>query len=66
MSGLPKTGTPESVVLAKLIQKPEGITYLDFPEDNPLHNEEKLDEVICNLRNGMYESDNDDTLKFDS
>jgi hypothetical protein len=66
MSALPKIGTLESIVLAKLMQNPEGVTYLDFPKDSQLHNEKKLDEIICNLRTGMYESDDDNLLKFDS
>jgi hypothetical protein len=66
VSSLPKIGTLERVLLENLIQHPKGVTYLDFPEDSPLHDEEKLDEIVCNLRNCMYEAEDDNTLKFDS
>lgn len=66
MSALPKVGSLESIVLAKMITIPEGITYLDFPEDSELHNPEKLDEIVCNLRSGMYEAEDDSLTRFDS
>ncbi len=66
MPALPKIGSLESIVLAKMIELPEGITYLDFAEGSELNNPEKLEEIVNNLRNGMFESDEDNQVKFDS
>jgi hypothetical protein len=68
MSYFPKVGTLEATVLAKLLalKGEDGICYMDFPENSELRNEEKLEEIVRNLRHGMYESDGDKKLAFDS
>lgn len=52
---LPKTGTLERVVLEKLLQKPEGVTFLDFVGTDIT--EENLEQIITNLREGNYEEE---------
>lgn len=66
MTLLPKIGTLEAMALAALLVNEDGITHLDFPEGHPLNDEKKLHEVINNLINGMYESEQDSQLKFDA
>ena len=66
MITFPKIGTLESLVLAMMLKAPGGVSYLDFPEGHELHNEERLDEIVRNLRNGMFEVEDDNTLRFDS
>ena len=66
MSNAPKENSLEHVVLLKLLEAEEGICYLDFPENSELRNDEKLEEIVSNLRHGMYESDGDKKLAFDS
>jgi hypothetical protein len=66
MINAPKENSLEHAVLLKLIESEEGICYLDFPENSELRNEEKLEEIVRNLRHGMYESDGDKNLAFDS
>jgi len=62
---LPKLGTLERVVLDKLKQKgQDGVTFLDFAHMNIT--EIKLDEIIRNLRTGMFEDENDNELGLDS
>ena len=66
MPALPKIGTLESIVLAKMLELPDGISCLNFTEGSELSNPEKLEEIVNNLRNGMFESDEDNQVKFDS
>lgn len=62
----PKEDTLEAYVLAKLLAAGDkGVTYLDF-KDHPGITEHKLEEIIQNLQCGMFESNQDDMLKFDS
>lgn len=63
---LPKIGSLESIALAALFKyKYNTISFESFSEGHPLNNPDTLDHVINNLRNGMYESDEDCGLKFD-
>ena len=62
----PKENTLEAVVLAKLLAAGnKGVTYLDF-KDHIEITEHKLEEIIKNLEHGIFESNQDDMLKFDS
>lgn len=62
---IPKVGTLERLMLEKLADKPEGVSYLDFPEGSGITHE-TIDQIVQNLRNGMFEAENDDTLKADA
>lgn len=63
----PKIGSLESIVLHKLIINGEkGVTYLDFPVESELHNDDVLRKTMDNLRYGMFESEDDANLKADS
>lgn len=62
---LPKPSTIEAVVLNKLITTEGGITWVDF-EDKYEMTDAKLKKIVTNLRNGMFESEEDSTLRFDS
>jgi hypothetical protein len=61
----PNVGTLERAVLEKLTQLPGGVTFLDFPQELGM-TDEKLEEVIGNLRTGMYPSEQDGELRLDS
>lgn len=62
----PKENTLEAVVLAKLLAAGnKGITYLDFTDHIEI-TQQKLEEIIKNLQHGMFESNQDNMLKFDS
>jgi hypothetical protein len=61
---MPKKGTLERIVLEKLINNKNGVTFKDF--DGTAITEQNIEKIIKNLRYGMYESDNDDEVKFDS
>jgi hypothetical protein len=68
MSYFPKVGTLEATVLAKLLalKGEDGICYMDFPENSELHDPQKLEQIISNLNNGMYEAEEDNLIKLDS
>lgn len=51
-------------MLEKLLSSEHGVTYLDFIGAGIT--EENIDQIANNLRNGMYESDDDDLLKEDA
>lgn len=61
---IPKAGTLERIVLDKLRENPGGVTFLDFVGTGVT--EENIDQIVQNLRAGMFEADNDDEVKFDS
>ncbi len=61
---MPKQGTLERVFLEKLVQKPEGATYLDFVGTGIT--EDNIEQIASNLRNGMFESESDDILRQDA
>lgn len=64
---LPKIGSLESIVLAHLILKgSEGITINDFKWHPELSDDKVLEQTIINLNNGMFESEDDEQLKFDA
>lgn len=64
MPAMPKEGTLERVFLDKAIECPSGVTYLDFIGTGI--NEENIDQIVQNLRYCMYESEEDDQIRFDS
>ena len=67
MIPLPKPGSLEAIFLSKAIEaakRGEGVTFLDFVGTGIT--EENIDQVVQNLRNGMYESDIDGSLKEDA
>ena len=67
---IPKIGTLERVILEKLVEKmdlpyPEnGVTFMDFIETGIT--EENIDQIINNLRNGMFDAENDNELRADA
>jgi hypothetical protein len=63
MSAIPKKGTIERMVLEKLEEAGEnGITHFDFTD--PPISAERLAEVIENLRNCMFEAEDDDGIEY--
>lgn len=60
---IPKQGTLERVVLDKL-QELGQITYMDMIGTGVT--EDNIDKIVQNLRNGMYESEDDDLVRFDA
>ena len=64
---IPKDGTLERIVLDKLAiaaQQNTGVTYLDFVGTGIT--EDNIEQIIKNLRTGMYEAENDHLLKGDA
>lgn len=61
---MPKTGTLERVLLEKMLENPEGVTFLDLVGTGIT--EENIDQIAQNLRNGMFESEDDVRLKGDA
>jgi hypothetical protein len=60
--GMPKEGTMERVVLLRLMESGEaGISFLDFKQEGI--GAEALDQIIENLRTGMYAAEGDDQLE---
>lgn len=63
----PKIGTLEAEALNMLLKNGSaGVTCHDFPEHSPLHDDEKLSEIMENLKNGMFESVDDAIISFDA
>ena len=61
---IPKEGTLERLVLDKLIDSETGVTYLDFVGTGIT--EDNIDQLIQNLRHGMFEDEDDHELKEDA
>lgn len=66
---IPAIGTLERVFLDKivetdLIEKGRGVTFFDFIGTGIT--EENIDQIVNNLRNGMFVAENDKTLKEDA
>ena len=61
---MPKQGTLERLVLEKLEASTTGVTYLDFVGTGAT--EANIDQIVQNLRNGMFEAENDNELKVDA
>lgn len=61
----PKEGTIERIVLDKLLDSEDGCTYLDFDPALGI-TEEVMDDIIERLAHGIYESEDDHALKFNS
>lgn len=64
MFSMPKRGTLERIMVEKLMQHPEGVTFMDFVGTGIT--EENIDQIAQNLRNAMYESEDDSAIKQDS
>ena len=60
---MPKQGTLERLMLDKMIEL-GGVTFADF--DGTGITEENIDQIAQNLRNGIFEAENDNEVKFDS
>ena len=61
---IPKERTLERLVLDKLIDSETGVTYMDFVGTGIT--EDNIDQIVQNLRHGMFESEDDDSLKLDA
>lgn len=61
---MPKEGTLERLMLDKMMDSESGVSFLDFVGTGIT--EDNIDQVAQNLRNGMYESEDDDSLKEDA
>jgi hypothetical protein len=61
---MPKEGTLERLMLDKMMDSESGVSFLDFVGTGIT--EDNIDQVAQNLRNGMYESENDNSLKEDA
>lgn len=65
---IPKEGTLERLFLETIADADangqRGVTFLDFVGTGIT--EENIDQVVQNLRNGMFEAENDDELKEDA
>jgi len=64
---IPKIGSLEQIFLSKAMEaaeKGEGVTFLDFVGTGIT--EENIDQIVQNLRNGMFGSDDDKSLKEDA
>lgn len=63
-AGLPQVGTLERIVLDKMLEKPEGVTFLDFVGTGVT--EANIDGIVKNLMTGIYVGEADGTLKEDA
>lgn len=61
---MPKQGTLERIMLDKMANSTNGVTYLDFVGTGIT--EENIEQVAQNLENGMYAAENDDIRKADA
>lgn len=64
MFSMPKKGTLERIMVEKMLEQPEGVTFLDFVGTGIT--EDNIDQIAQNLRNAMYEAEDDHTLKEDA
>lgn len=64
MFSMPILGTLERVMLDKMVSQEEGVTFLDFVGTGIT--EDNIDQIAQNLRNAMYESEDDHELKEDA
>ena len=63
-ASMPKIGTLERVMIDKMLSQTEVVTFLDFVGTGIT--EDNIDQIVQNLRNGMYESEDDHKLKEDA
>jgi hypothetical protein len=61
---IPKIGTLERLLFDKLITSESGVTFLDFVGTGIT--EENIGQIIQNLQHGMYDSEMDSKINFDS
>jgi len=61
---MPKRGTLERLMVEKMLEKPGGVTFLDFVGTGITEN--NIDQIAQNLRNCMYQAEDDHTLKQDA
>lgn len=65
MKSIPIKGSLERVFLDKAIElDPKGVTYLDLVGTGIT--EANIEEVVNNLRNGMFLSEDESSIKMDS
>jgi len=64
MVSMPKRGTLERVMIEKMMSQTEGVTFLDFVGTGIT--EDNIDQIAQNLRNAMYEAEDDHELKEDA
>jgi hypothetical protein len=64
MFSMPKKGTLERLMVEKMLEHPEGVTFLDFVGTGIT--EDNIDKIAQNLRNAMYEAEDDHKLKEDA
>lgn len=61
---MPKEGSLERLLLDKMLEKPEGVTFLDFPGTGITA--DNIDQLVENLRHGMFQSEDDCILRVDA
>ena len=61
---MPINGTLERVLLDAMLDKDEGVTFLDLIGTGIT--EENIEQVAENLRNGMFIAENDNKLELDA
>ena len=61
---MPKEGTLERVMLNAMLDSKKGVSFLDFVGTGIT--EDNIDQVAQNLRNGMFDAENDDELRHDA
>lgn len=62
---MPKVGTLERIMVDKMIEcDPVGVSYLDLVGTGIT--EDNIDQIVQNLRNGMFDAENDNELKADA
>lgn len=61
---MPKAGSLERLMVEKMWEHPEGVTFFDF--EGTGITEENIDQIVQNLRTGMYEAENDHELRPDA
>ena len=61
---MPKNGTLERMLVDAMLASEEGVTYLDLAGTGIT--EDNIEQVAQNLRNGMFEAENDNELRIDA
>lgn len=61
---MPKKGTLERVLVDAMLASKEGVTFLDLAGTGIT--ETNIEQVAQNLRNGMFEAENDNELRIDA
>ncbi len=61
---MPKEGTLERVLFDAMLYSETGVTFLDLVGTGIT--EENIEQVIQNIRTGMFEAENDNELRADA